>query len=1001
MSGAWEDPGNWSNAHPPMPGDNVIIDTSVTITISQDAEIQSLTFANGTLTGGADLQIDGRLTWTRGTMTGTGRTLAEGGISLSGGGVNLGRTLNNDGPASLTGPNSYLNLVTGGSINNTDLFEITNNLGMVGAGSFRNRDTGTLRRSTSSAAVTVPLVLTNDGTVDVQSGSLILTGGGTDTGRFTGASGATLQFGGGTHILQAASQITVPNVVFNGGAVTVNGTYNASVSTMVSGATVTFNPASTVQAIGRTLNVIAGMVTFNNSQTVTPLIVSLAGGTLTGSGNLTCSEIFWSGGSMTGSGTTTMRGLIINGPATLCRALAVGDGTNSAVALVSGANGYLVMNAGSVINNRRGSGFVFSNNQTIFGTGTFNNQAGALFQRIQDAGTATVQAVFNNSGDVQVRSGTLSLNGGGNQSGSFEGRPGTTLQFGGGAHDLQSTSSITASNVVFSGGTVTVSGTYSASDASTFNGATVTFNAVATLRNIGQTLTVSGSSVTFNSSQTLTPVTLFLTAGILTGSENITTGAIDWRGGTMSGAGTTTVIVAAPGFVEMSGSGMTLGRILTSPFVVFSLEGANSSLTLLTGAVLNGNVILKYAQGIFGTGTVNLPHDGFFLEVGSAVIQATFNNSGSVSVNDGTLTLSGGGTESGSFVSTVQGALEFAGGTFDFPSTSSISTPNVVFSGGTVGINGTYNVTGSSTFSGATVTFNSGTAVQNLGAAVTVSGGAVTFNTGTPFAMTALLLSGGTLNGSDNLTVTGPFTWWGGTMSGTGTTTANGGITIDGSGMTLARPLTNTGIAIWSGPGDIAATADAVFNNPLNAVFDIQNNQTFSGPLCIPVFNNAGIFRKEASYGITTIGLFFNNTGTVDIQTGTVNFSCGMLPPRPPRSPCHCRHHGSAQVDAHAHAQALNTSIVISEILRADASSGRLGADATGVIQTRQPSVLPDQFFALQGSEHGETAGVEPRHFFPAARGKVIGEMIDLLQGLFLREPGKEGGNQDILVGMD
>jgi fibronectin-binding autotransporter adhesin len=451
----------------------------------------------------------------------------------------------------------------------------------------------------------------------------------------------------------------------------------------------------------------------------------------------------------------------------------------------------------------------------------------------------------------------------------------------------------------------------------------------------------------------------------------------------------------------MSGSGMTLGRILTN-MGGSSLEGAGSSLTLLAGAVWNsvGTFGIIYAQGIFGTGTLNILHDGSFIEVGSAAIQATFNNSGSASVNDGTLTLNGGGTQSGSFaVPTVQGALEFAGGTFDFQSTSSISTPNVVFSGGTAGINGTYNVTGSSTFSGATVTFNSGTTVGNLGAAVTVSGGSVTFNAGQAITLTALLLSGGTLNGSDNLTVSGLFTWWGGTMSGTGTTTANGGITIDGSGMTLARPLTNTGTALWTGPGDIAATADAVFNNPLNAVFDIQNNQTFSGPSCIPVFNNAGIFRKEASYGITAIGLFFNNTGTVDIQTGTVNFSCGMLPPRPPDSPCHCRRHGSAQADAPA--QALNTSIVISEILRAHASTGRLGADATGVIQTQQPNVLPDWFFALQGTEHGQTASVEPRHFFPAARGKIVAEMTDLLQGLFFREPGKEGDNQDILVGMD
>ena len=41
-----------------------------------------------------------------------------------------------------------------------------------------------------------------------------------------------------------------------------------------------------------------------------------------------------------------------------------------------------------------------------------------------------------------------------------------------------------------------------------------------------------------------------------------------------------------------------------------------------------------------------------------------------------------------------------------------------------------------------------------------------------------LLTLGGTLNGAGNLTISGLFTWSGGTMSDTGITTANGGISI-------------------------------------------------------------------------------------------------------------------------------------------------------------------------------------------------------------------------------
>src|SRR5262249_22843313 len=50
--------------------------------------------------------------------------------------------------------------------------------------------------------------------------------------------------------------------------------------------------------------------------------------------------------------------------------------------------------------------------------------------------------------------------------------------------------------------------------------------------------------------------------------------------------------------------------------------------------------------------------------------------------------------------------------------------------------------------------------------------------------------------------------------------------------------------------------------------------------------------QKTAGGGPTTIGLRFNNTGTVDIQSGTVNFTCGggspgnfLLPPPGPRPP--------------------------------------------------------------------------------------------------------------------
>ena len=96
-------------------------------------------------------------------------------------------------------------------------------------------------------------------------------------------------------------------------------------------------------------------------------------------------------------------------------------------------------------------------------------------------------------------------------------------------------------------------------------------------------------------------------------------------------------------------------------------------------------------------------------------------------------------------------------------------------------------------------------------------------------------------------------------------------------GLTLSYPcvLTNLGTVTWSGSGSVSCSSGVVYNEP-GAVFDVQNDQLMSGG----GFQNAGLFRKSAGTGTTTISSFFNNTGAVQIQTGTVNFS-GLLTENP------------------------------------------------------------------------------------------------------------------------
>ena len=86
--------------------------------------------------------------------------------------------------------------------------------------------------------------------------------------------------------------------------------------------------------------------------------------------------------------------------------------------------------------------------------------------------------------------------------------------------------------------------------------------------------------------------------------------------------------------------------------------------------------------------------------------------------------------------------------------------------------------------------------------------------------------------------------------------------------------MNNSGTTTWSG-GDIRNSGTAsTLNNLAGGIFDAQGDDAFnvingSGV----VFNNAGLFKKSAGEGRTAFesGWTFNNTGTVEVQTGTLS----------------------------------------------------------------------------------------------------------------------------------
>jgi hypothetical protein len=142
-------------------------------------------------------------------------------------------------------------------------------------------------------------------------------------------------------------------------------------------------------------------------------------------------------------------------------------------------------------------------------------------------------------------------------------------------------------------------------------------------------------------------------------------------------------------------------------------------------------------------------------------------------------------------------------------------------------------------------------------------------------SMTTLELSAGTLTNS-TLTVSGLFTWSGGTESGTGTTNANGGMTISGEPFLSGLTLNNAGTASWSGITFLMENG-AVFNNQVGATWNHENDSAiqFEGGT-VPIFNNAGTFKKTGGTSTSGGGLnsiTFNNTGTVTDSSGILSIS--------------------------------------------------------------------------------------------------------------------------------
>ena len=195
------------------------------------------------------------------------------------------------------------------------------------------------------------------------------------------------------------------------------------------------------------------------------------------------------------------------------------------------------------------------------------------------------------------------------------------------------------------------------------------------------------------------------------------------------------------------------------------------------------------------------------------------NNTGHLDAQTGTIALAAGGNFTGGTATNLGGIIQLAGGTFNINGT--LTTTNVQMVGGS--LTGTNVFTNGFLWSGGD---------WNTASPVTIA------------ANTLLLLTGTTAHGVKNCI------------------------------------LTNHGTVVWRG-GDIwgggTSPGTVIYNQGL---WDSQADASLFGAYggSNIVFHNSGTFRKSAGTNQTTFGyngVFLNNTGNLDAQTGTIALAAG------------------------------------------------------------------------------------------------------------------------------
>jgi hypothetical protein len=274
---------------------------------------------------------------------------------------------------------------------------------------------GTFKKSGGTGTSDVDAAFANTGTIQVDTGTLRFTGGGTlNGGSFSVAGGATaeIQGGGNFSVIGANTASGGGTLKISGGHVFVAGGNSGSFTNFTGGTNLVVTSNGILEAKS------GGTLTLNLTGSSS---VQLTGGSIGEAGStLNNGNFQWSGGDIRGNVTNTSANFTIT---TSSHTLVTGTLANSGSMTVSGG-GVNIAGGGTLANQAGGLLDILDDSDIDAGfQGGFLTNAGT-FRKSGGSGTTLIGIPFSNTGTIVINSGTLQASGG-----SFTLSSSSTLEF--------------------------------------------------------------------------------------------------------------------------------------------------------------------------------------------------------------------------------------------------------------------------------------------------------------------------------------------------------------------------------------------------------------------------------------------------------------------------------------------------------------------------------------------------------------------------------------------